>query len=103
VVRIRPPLPKNQALTETSRKGFFDFATLLRPSCNWRPLALLYLNSHTDKQPVTLKGTWSGIKHIMLPLICILTASGFMHGIGKCMLASMVTNVCDIATEIEGL
>ncbi|MBW2370573.1 MAG: MFS transporter [Deltaproteobacteria bacterium] len=73
------PLVVVGAVSLWGLEGFYPIMVFGLVSSVWLFNKVKNVPIHTGRQPITLKGTWAEINHIMLPLVGILTARGFMH------------------------
>jgi MFS transporter, FSR family, fosmidomycin resistance protein len=80
LARTIGPLLAVGAVSLFGLEGFYPIMVFGLASSFWLFLKFKDVNiRRKKKQSVSLRGTWKEVRHIMLPLIGILCARGFMH------------------------
>ncbi len=74
------PLIAVGAISLLGLEGFYPIMVFGMASSGWLFLKFKDVPIHsTGRQPTSLLGTWREMRHILLPLVAILIARGFMH------------------------
>jgi FSR family fosmidomycin resistance protein-like MFS transporter len=89
------PLVAVGAVSLWGLEGYYPIMVVGLAASIWLFIKFKDVPISTNRQPVALKHTWQGIKHLMLPLIAILFARGFMH-------ASLITFLPTFITQQTG-